>query len=50
MNSPNLGALASDQKIQNIFRAFGYSIPVGKDGRRLGFKVVEGGTISSSKI
>lgn len=35
MNSPNLGDLASDQKIQNIFHAFGYSIPVGKDGRRL---------------
>ncbi|WP_282076691.1 hypothetical protein [Epibacterium ulvae] len=35
MNSPNLGGLASDQKIQNIFHAFGYSIPVGKDGRRL---------------
>ena len=35
MNSPNLGGLASDQKIENIFHAFGYSIPVGKDGRRL---------------
>ncbi|WP_299734800.1 hypothetical protein [uncultured Roseobacter sp.] len=35
MNSQNLGELASDQKIQNIFHAFGYSIPVGKDGRRL---------------
>ncbi len=35
MKSQNLGDLASDQKIQNIFHAFGYSIPVGKDGRRL---------------
>ncbi|WP_187428197.1 hypothetical protein ROLI_003360 [Roseobacter fucihabitans] len=35
MNSQTLGALASDQKIQNVFHAFGYSIPVGKDGRRL---------------
>jgi transposase-like protein len=35
MNSQNLGDLASDQKIQNVFHAFGYSIPVGKDGRRL---------------
>lgn len=35
MNSQNLGDLASDQKIQNVFHAFGYSIPIGKDGRRL---------------
>lgn len=35
MNSQNLGELASDQKIDNAFHAFGYSIPVGKDGRRL---------------
>ncbi len=35
MNSQALGELASDQKIQNIFHAFGHSIPVGKDGRRL---------------
>lgn len=35
MNSQILGELASDQKIQNIFHAYGYSIPVGKDGRRL---------------
>lgn len=35
MNSQNLGELASDQKIQNVFYAFGYSIPIGKDGRRL---------------
>lgn len=35
MNSQNLGELASDQKIQNIFHAYGYSIPVGKDGRCL---------------
>ena len=35
MNSQNLGELASDQKIQNVFHAFGYSIPIGKDGRRL---------------
>ena len=34
MNSKELGELASDQKIQNVFRAFGYSIPIGKDGRR----------------
>ena len=35
MNSQDLGALASDQKIENVFHAYGYSIPVGKDGRRL---------------
>lgn len=35
MNSQNLGELASDQKIQNVFHAFGYSIPIGKDGRRI---------------
>lgn len=35
MNSQNLGDLASDQKINKVFHAFGYSIPVGKDGRRL---------------
>lgn len=35
MNSQNLGELASDQKIDKVFHAFGYSIPVGKDGRRL---------------
>lgn len=35
MNSQDLGDLASDQKIQNVFHAFGHSIPVGKDGRRL---------------
>ena len=35
MNSKGLGELASDQKIQNVFRAFGYSIPVGRDGRCL---------------
>lgn len=35
MNTQTLVALASDQKIENVFRAFGYSIPVGNDGRRL---------------
>lgn len=35
MNSQTLGALASDQKIENVFHAFGHSIPVGKDGRRM---------------
>ncbi len=35
MNSQNLGALSSDQKIDKVFHAFGYSVPVGKDGRRL---------------
>lgn len=35
MNSQDLGALASDQKIEKVFHAFGYSIPVAKDGRRL---------------
>ncbi len=35
MNSQALGELASDQKIENVFHAYGYSIPVGKDGRRL---------------
>ena len=35
MNSQTLGGLTSDQKIDKIFRVFGYSIPVAKDGRRL---------------
>ncbi|MHA3916795.1 transposase [Halovulum sp. GXIMD14793] len=35
MNTQTLGALSSDQKIDKVFHAFGYSIPVGKDGRRL---------------
>ncbi|MBO9436137.1 hypothetical protein J7394_18085 [Ruegeria sp. R13_0] len=35
MNSQALGELASDQKIEKVFHAYGYSIPVGKDGRRL---------------
>lgn len=35
MNSQTLGALASDQKIENVFHAFGFSVPVGKDGRRM---------------
>ena len=35
MNSQALGELASDQKIEQVFYAYGYSIPVGKDGRRL---------------
>ena len=35
MNSQNSGELASDQKIENVFHAYGYSIPVAKDGRRL---------------
>jgi transposase-like protein len=35
MNSQVLGELTSDQKIAKVFHAYGYSIPVGKDGRRL---------------
>jgi len=35
MNSQALGELASDQKIEKVIHAYGYSIPVGKDGRRL---------------
>jgi len=35
MTSQTLGALSSDQKIDIVFHAFGYSIPVGKDGRRM---------------
>lgn len=35
MNSQALGGLASDQKIDKVFHVFGYSIPVGKDGRRM---------------
>ena len=35
MSSQKLGNRTSDQKIENVFHAFGYSIPVGKDGRRL---------------
>ena len=35
MNFQDLGELASDPKIEKVFHAYGYSIPVGKDGRRL---------------
>lgn len=35
MNSQNLGELASNQKIEKVFHAYCYSIPVAKDGRRL---------------
>ncbi|SCZ52480.1 hypothetical protein SAMN04488118_1024 [Epibacterium ulvae] len=35
MNSQTLSGLLSDQKIEKIFHAYGFSIPVGKDGRRL---------------
>ena len=35
MNTQTLGALSSDQKIDKVFHAFGYSVPVGKDGRCL---------------
>lgn len=35
MNTQTLGAISTDQKIDKVFHAFGYSIPVGKDGRRL---------------
>ncbi|MEL6639772.1 MAG: hypothetical protein AAFN63_00070 [Pseudomonadota bacterium] len=35
MNSQALGELASDQEINKLFHAYGYSIPVAKDGRRL---------------
>ena len=35
MNTQTLGVLSSDQKIDKVFHAFGYSIPVGKDGRLL---------------
>lgn len=35
MNTQTLGALASEQKIENVFHAFDHSIPVGKDGRRM---------------
>ncbi len=35
MNTQTLGDLASDQKIDKVFHAFGHSIPVGKDGRRM---------------
>ena len=31
----DLDGLSSDQKIEGVFEAFGYSIPVGKDGRRM---------------
>ncbi|MEP4928691.1 MAG: transposase [Hyphomicrobiales bacterium] len=35
MTTMELGGLSSDQKINGVFEAFGYSIPVGKDGRRM---------------
>ncbi len=35
MNSQALGELANDQKVKNVVHAYCYSIPVGKDGRRL---------------
>ncbi len=35
MNSQVLGERASDQKIEKVFHVYGYSIPLGKDGRRL---------------
>ncbi len=35
MNSQVLGELASDQETEKAFHAYGHSIPVGKDGRRL---------------
>lgn len=53
MNSQVLGGLASDQKIPNVFHAFGYSIPVGKDGRRLWptkFKRIMGQRLISGEL
>ena len=35
MKTQILGALSGDQKVDIVSHAFGYSIPVGKDGRRL---------------
>lgn len=35
MKTQDLGGLSSDQKIGGVFEAFGYSIPVAKDGRRI---------------
>jgi len=35
MTTLDLGELASDQKINGIFRVFGFSIPLGRDGRRM---------------
>lgn len=35
MNTQIRGDLSSNQKISDVFHAFGYSIPVGKDGRRM---------------
>lgn len=35
MHSQKVGNLASAHKIDKVFHAFGYSIPVGKDSRRL---------------
>jgi len=35
MTTLDLGELASDQKINGVFRVFGFSIPVGRDGRRM---------------
>jgi len=35
MTPQDLGGLANDRKKSGIFQAYGFSIPVGKDGRRM---------------
>lgn len=35
MTTQDLGGLSSDQKINDVFQAYGFSIPIGKDGRRM---------------
>ena len=35
MNTQISGDLSSNQKISDVFHAFGYSIPLSKDGRRM---------------
>ena len=35
MTTMDLDGLSSDQKIEGVFEAFGYSTPVAKDGRRI---------------
>lgn len=35
MTTMDRSGLAGDQKFKDVFEAFGYSIPFGKDGRRI---------------
>jgi len=58
MTTRHLGGLSSDQKINDVFHVYGYSIPVGKDGRRMWPKAfkqemasrMKSGTLSVNEI